>query len=215
MTPASISPKTFRLFCGGSGIAGVILLVISFNLNPGPPANATLDQIIVFGNQYYRSILWGGWLQAVAPALIILFAFSLVYLSEATKTLAGWMTFFGGVVLMTVSLIEITFYFSALFPSPTAGILISLNLIHAAQHLYFIVAAPALFIPLGIVLMRSAVLPRIFAWLACLMGVLFFTIGILFLTDLVLPLWVTAIAGVQAIWWLAAAIALIARSPVQ
>ena len=207
-----ITSKRFCILSGCSGILGVVLLIISFNINPGPQPNATLNQLIEFGNQYYSSILWGAWLQAVAPVLIVLFAFSLVKLAGAMNTLAGWMTMFGAVVLMIVSLIEITFYITAVFLSPKEGILISLNLIHAVQHLYFIVAAPTLFISLGVVLWRSQVLPRIFSCFALFIGISFALLGMIFLLQLVLPLWVTAIAGIQAIWWLAASISLIVRS---
>src|SRR5476649_2369172 len=152
-----ITSKRFCVLSGCSGILGVVLLIISFNINPGPQPNSTLSQLIEFGNQYYAAILWGAWLQAVAPVLIVLFAFSLVKLAGATNTLAGWMTMFGAVVLMIVSLIEITFYIAAVFISPKIGILITLNTIHAVQHLYFIVAAPTLFISLGVVLWGSNV----------------------------------------------------------
>ena len=63
------------------------------------------------------------------------------------------MTFFGATILMTVSLIEITFYISALHADPAVMPYISLVLISAVQHLYFIIAAPSLFFPLGIVLL--------------------------------------------------------------
>jgi hypothetical protein len=72
--------------------------------------------------------------------------------SSIPQRLAGWMTFFGATVLMAVSLIEITFYISALSPDPALMPSISLRLISAVQHLYFIVAAPTLFLPLGIIL---------------------------------------------------------------
>jgi hypothetical protein len=206
-----IPSKRFCISSGCSGILGVVLLIISFNINPGPQPNATLNQLIEFGNRYYSAILWGAWLQAVAVVFIVLFAFSLVKLAGATNTLAGWMTMFGAMVLMIVSLIEITFYVAAVFISPKIGILITLNNIHAVQHLYFIAAAPTLFISLGVVLYGSDVLHPIFAWLAFFIGISFGIIGMIFLLELVLPLWVTAIAGVQAIWWLAAAITLIVR----
>jgi len=212
MKGRSVSPKSFCILAGISGISGVIMLIISFNINAGPPAGATASQLIAFGRQNYSSILWGAWLQAVAPVFIILFAFALVHLSDAEKTLAGWMTFFGAVSLMVVSLIEITFYIAVMFKSPADGTFISLNIIHAVQHLYFIVAAPTLFISLGIVLLNSFVLSRVFGYLAILMGLAFATLGVEFLLTLVLPMWVTAFAGVQAIWWLAAAISLIKRS---
>ena len=88
----------------------------------------------------------------------------------------------------------------------------SLKVISAVQHLYFIVAAPALFLPLGIVLITSRILPRFFGYLALLLATTFAVLGVAFLLTLMLPTAVTAFAGVQALWWLAAAVALIARS---
>lgn len=211
MKNTALSPRSFCILSGISGIAGVLMLAISFNINPGPPPNATIDQLLAFGIRYYNSILWGAWLQAVGPVFIIVFAFALVQLAAAAKKLSGWMTFFGAATLMTVSLIEITFYITVMFGKPV-GILTGMNTIYAVQHLYFIVAAPAFFIPLGIVLINSEILPRLFGYLAVFIGIGFAILGMLFLTVLVLPLWVTASAGVQAIWWLAAAISLMVRA---
>ncbi len=112
---------------GISGIIGVILLVVSFNINPGPPQDASYEQLLSFGHQYYASILWGAWLQTIGPFLIILFAFSLVFISGAAQTLAGWMVFFGAGILMTISLIEITFYIAVLFKDPPQGSLIRIE----------------------------------------------------------------------------------------
>jgi hypothetical protein len=206
------STQSFCILSGLSGIAGVILILVSFNINPGPPAGATSTELVKFGQQYYASVLWGAWLQAVGPVLIILFAFSLVHLAGAAHRLAGWMTFFGATILMTVSLIEITFYISALHTDPAMLPAISLALISAVQHLYFIVAAPTLFLPLGIVLLSSPILPRLFGYLALVLAIAFATLGVAFLLNLTLPAGVTAFAGVQAIWWLAAALTLVVRS---
>lgn len=206
-----ISTRTFCILSGLSGIAGVALISVSFIINPGPPPGATSTELIKFGQRYYASILWGAWLQAVGPVLIVLFAFSLVLLAGATQRLSGWMTFFGSATLMMVSLIEITFYISALHDDPPMMPFISLKVISAVQHLYFIVAAPALFLPLGIVLASSLILPRLFAYLALALASAFAMLGVIFLLTLTLPAGVTAFAGVQALWWLAAAVTLIAR----
>jgi hypothetical protein len=197
---------------GICAIVGVLMLVVSFNINPGPPPGASYEQLISFGQQYYASILWGAWLQTLGPFLIILFAFSLVFMSGASQTLAGWMVFFGASILMTVSLIEITFYIAVLFKNPPLGNLIGLNIIYAVQHLYFMIGAPALFIPLGMVLQKSGVLPKWFSWAAILIGVLFGLLGAVFLLRLVLPIWVTAIAGIQVLWWLGSSCVIIFRS---
>jgi hypothetical protein len=207
-----ISKRSFCILSGSSGVSGVVLLIVSFTINSGPPPGATSAELVAFGRQNYANILWGAWLQAVGPVLIVLFAFALVHLAGAAHRLAGWMTFFGATILMTVSLIEITLYISALSPDPAIMPLVSLRLISAVQHLYFIVAAPTLFLPLGIVLVGSPLLPRLFGYLALLLAAGFAALGIIFLLDLTLPGAVTAFAGVQAFWWLAAAIALIVRS---
>lgn len=205
-------PRSYCLIGGVAGIIGVILLGLSFAINAGPPENANSAELLKFGQQNYTHILWGAWMQAVGPVLIILFALCLVHLAGATHRLVGWMTLFGATVLMTVSLIEITFYMSALHADPEVMPFISLKLISAVQHLYFLVAAPALFLPLGMVLLSSSVLPRLFGYLALLLAITFAVLGITFQFTLVLPAAVTAFAGVQALWWLAAAVALISRS---
>ena len=113
---------------------------------------------------------------------------------------------------MNVSLIEITFYISALHADPAMMPYISLVLISAVQHLYFIVAAPSLFFPLGIVLLRSAVLPQLFGYLALALAAIFAALGVAYMLQLKLPAFVLGFAGVQALWWLTAAITLIVRS---
>lgn len=207
----SISQRAFRILSGLSGMAGVVMIIVSFAINTGPPPNASSSDLLKFGEENYAAILWGAWLQAVGPVLIVLFAFSLVFLAGATQRLSGWMVLFGATALMTVSLIEITFYISALHRDPAVMPNISLALISAVQHLYFIVAAPALFFPLGIVLLGSSILPRPFAHLALALAIAFAALGLAFMLTLTLPSWVTGFASVQGLWWLAAAVTLVAQ----
>jgi hypothetical protein len=204
-----------RLFCvlsALSGILGVLMLIISFNINPGPPPGASLEQLRLFGAEYFSSILWGAWLQTLGPFFIVLFALALVSLAGASHRLSGLMTLFGASLLMTVSILEVSFFIAVLFKDPPLNSLIGMNTIYAVQHLYFIIAAPGFFIPLGFVILGSTVLPRLFGFLAILLGLAFGVLGILYLMDLVLPLLVTAFAGIQVLWWLSAAVALIIRS---
>src|SRR5215510_7706562 len=88
---------------GLSGICGVLLLVSSFVINSGPPPGANPADLANFAQQNYARVMWGAWMQAVGPVLIVVFAFALVHLAGATQQLAGWMTFFGATILMTVS----------------------------------------------------------------------------------------------------------------
>jgi hypothetical protein len=206
-----MSTRLFRILSAVSGIVGVILINLSFSY-PGPPLNPTSAQMADFASQHLTSTLSGAWLQAIGSLLILLFAFAIVCQAGATARLAGWMTFFGGNILMMVSLIEIVFYFGLLYTNPVTTGLVSFNLIHAVQHLYFIIAGPVLFIPLGLVILGSQVLPRIFGYLSIAVGAAFAILGIVFLDNLVLPVLVQAFASVQALWWLAAAITMIVQA---
>ncbi len=200
--------RQLSAFCG---IVGVLMIIVSFSINAGPPAGATAAQLAAYGTQNAAGILWGAWLQTVGPVLIVVFAYALVVLAGASNRLAGWLTFFGGIVLVVVSLMEVTIYISALMPEPADMATISIALGHAIQHLYFVIAAPSLFLPLGYVLYTSTVLPRVLAVLVLIIGAIFAVLGITTMLTLILPPLVTAFAAVQALWWLAAAITLIAQ----
>ena len=204
--------RTAAVWAAVSGLAGTCLLGISFAINPGPPAGASGAQLTAFGQLHHDAILWGAWLQAVGPALIVVFALAVVVLAEATARLAGWMTLFGAATLMTVSLVEITGYIGALHTRPATMAEISYALIDSVQHLWFI-AAPALFLPLGLVILGSAVLPRILGYLALVLAAGYALAGILTLSDLTVPAAVQVSAGViPALWWLAAAGTLLTRA---
>ena len=212
MSPSVVTRRLFCILSALTGILGVLLIVVSFSINAGPPPGTPAAELTKFAEQSYKSVLWGAWLQAVGPVFIILFAFALVHLCDAGRHLAGWMTFFGATVLMTVSLMEVTFYIVALFPSPPWINEVGLRLISSVQHLYFIIAAPALFLPLGIVLVGSRVMPRPLGYLALALGGIFALVGMASLLTLALPASVTSLGSIQALWWLAAAFSLLFRS---
>ncbi len=206
-----MSIRLFRTLTALCGILGVIMLIPSFLINPGPPSNPTVAQLIAFGNQFHNSILIGAWLQAVSPFLIILFAIAIVHLAGATTRLMGWMTLFGGSILVMTSLIEVTFYLSAVNGNPATTALISLDLISAVQHVFSMVSAPALFLPLGIVILSSRVLPHMFGYLAFVLAGIFAILGIVGLFSPIQSV-VNILASIQGLWWLTAAITLLVRS---
>jgi hypothetical protein len=120
------------------------------------------------------------------------------------------MTQAGAVILVMVSLIEVTFYLSAVNGIQAMTPLISMDMIHAVQHLFSMVAAPVVFLPLSAVILSSRVLPRGFGYAGLAIGGLFAVMGILVLFY---P-WqymVDDLAFGQALWWLAAAITLLFR----
>ena len=87
--------RTAAIWAAVSGVVGTCLLGISFAINTGPPAGASGAQLTAFGQQHHDAILWGSWLQAVGPVLIVVFTLAIVFLAGATTRLAGWMTLFG------------------------------------------------------------------------------------------------------------------------
>lgn len=77
---------------------------------------------------------------------------------------------------------------------------------------YWLMLAPVLFLPLGIVLLSPQVLRGIFGYVVLPLAVVFAALGAIFLFTLALPDAVTVLAEVQPTWLLAAAIAVVARN---
>ncbi|MCL6525142.1 MAG: hypothetical protein K6T34_10865 [Thermoflavifilum sp.] len=210
-----IPQTSIRMFCIVSaiiGILGVLMIGNSFWINTGLPLHATNEQYILFAKENDKEVLKGAWLQAVGTFLIIFFAIAIVHLAKLQDSFSAWMTLLGAAILMMVSLTEVVCYIMALFTVPETMGSIGNNIGHAVQHLYFIVAAPSLFLPLAFVILFSKILPKIFGYLAIVIGLAFFGVGIFSLYRLILTSLDTSLAAIQALWWLAAALALMIRS---
>ena len=193
------------------GMLGPVTLVSSFVINPAPPATATIEQLRSFAIQHQTTIVLGGWLQGIGSLLIVLFSLGIVHFAGATHRLAGWATLLAGATILVVSLVEVTFYLAAARAAIAGDIttgLVSNALIKAVQHVFLI--APALLIPLGVVLVDSSLLPRILGYLALLLGVTLQVLGLVGLFNLLQPV-IDDLLIVQALWFVAAAIALIVR----
>jgi cytochrome c biogenesis factor len=80
---------------------------------------------------------------------------------------------------------------------------------------YWLVFAPALFLPWGIVLLSSLARRGIFGYLVLLLAVLFAVLGVTLLLTLTLPDSVTVLAVVLATWLFAAAITVLCRNTKQ
>jgi len=77
---------------------------------------------------------------------------------------------------------------------------------------YWLTFAPALFLPLGTVLLSWQVLRGTYRNLVLLSAVVFAALGVKLLLTLTLRDAVTVLAGVLGIWWLAAALMFVARN---
>ena len=110
-----------------------------------------------------------------------------------------------------VSLVEVAFYLSAVQAAEAGDVtsgMVSNGLIKAVQHVFLI--APALLLPLGVVLVGAAILPRAFAIVALAIGVMLQLLGLAGLF-VALQRVIDGLLIVQALWFIAAGCALIAR----
>ena len=77
---------------------------------------------------------------------------------------------------------------------------------------YWLMLAPVLFLPLGIVFLSSQVRRGLFGYVVLPLAFVSAALGAIFLSTLTLPDALTVVAGVQAIWLLAAAIKFLSRN---
>jgi hypothetical protein len=193
---------------------GPVTLVGSFFINPAPPADASVADLAEFAHRHQNTIVLGAWLQGMGSLLIVIFALALVHLAGAMHWFSGWLTLLAGATILMVSLVEVTFYLGAVQGAASgdeASGLASDNLRKAVQHVFLV--APALLLPLGVVLAASRLLPAAFAFSALALGAALQVLGLLGLFLALQPV-IDVVLIVQALWFVAAAIALI-RAPVQ
>jgi hypothetical protein len=193
------------------GVVGTVTLIGSFFLNPSPPATLTTAQLVDWAVQHHTTIVLGSWLQGIGSLLSVLFVLALVHLAGATHRFAGWATLLAGAAILLVSLVEVTFYLSAAEAAVTGDVVtgtISNALIKAVQHVFLI--APALLLPLGVVLLGSRLLPRALAYLALALGAILQALGLVGLFGVLQPV-IDVLLIVQGLWFLAAAVALLVR----
>jgi len=131
-------------------IVGAITLISSFIINPAPPSDMSVGQLRDFALEHHTTIVLGAWLQGMGSLLLVLFAIALVHLAGAARTIAGWITLLSSATILMVSLVEVTFYLTAVQAAASNDVttgLVADALIKAVQHVFLI--APALLLPLG------------------------------------------------------------------
>jgi hypothetical protein len=205
--------KDARIVAGLCGILGAVALVSSFVMNPALPADFSLAQLRDFAIQHHSGIVLGSWLQGIGSLLLVLFAIALVHLATATNSYAGWIRMLAGTIILMVSLVEITFYLGAVQAAEAGDLTngtVSNALIKAVQHVFLI--APALLLPPGAVLLGSQVLPRVFAYLALAIGTTLQIFGLVGLFGILQPI-IDNVLIVQALWFVAAGVALMICEP--
>ena len=181
-----MSTRTFRILLAIIGFVGIVALSASFAINPGPPAGANISEIMTWGAQHERLVEAGAWLQIVGSFLQLVLILGILYTTETIHRFVGMITATAVVLIMGVSLVESSFYLSAIaagMSGDATTLNVSLNLIKAIQHAYSIIPAPALDAGLGIVILSAplvaGVVGRILGYLGILFGVVLLVLGFL------------------------------------
>ena len=203
-----------------AGICGHLALGVYYSgvLVPQQKFAGNLPTLELMQNirQNQTVILLDGYLQGVGTFLSVIFFAGLVYLSGAGRRLSGWISLIILSVMLTISLVDVTFTV-VVVTSALAGHVETMRLAidfitgstEGFDYTFLFVPAPSLIICLAVILFTSRLLPRIFSYLAIAIGLAFIAIGIisLFKTLAGPPgLAFEIVQLVQVLWVLSAAI---------
>ena len=225
-TPAASGPTVsagWRWLAGAAGFAGAAALGLSFGMLPSPPAlTAPLAALTRYGAAHQHLLMGTAWLEGTGTALYVIFVLALVHLAGARAGLAGRITTLASAVVLAVSLVyDITLIAfaqsAALGGRQTTTVLVAYGLFGATEHVFLLV--PPLFLPLGLILLRTAILPRPFALLAVTFGVIAPILGLAGLFTVTannngpVGAAINALVAAEALWIIAASLTLPLRKP--
>lgn len=141
--------------------------------------------------------------------LCVVFALVLVSAARASGTPAGLLLVVGSAVLAAVGLAEMSCYVISTSGHP-GSVRLAADLIPGVQHGYSMVAAPAIFLSLGAVILGSRVVPPQLGILALAFGAVFVVAGLIGVLASIQP-FVDVLAAFQGSWWLSAGVVVLRR----
>jgi hypothetical protein len=224
--PAASGPAVsarWRWLAGAAGFAGAAALGLSFGVLPSPPAlSAPLAALTRYGAAHQHILMGAAWLEGTGTALYVIFVLALVHLAGARAGLAGRVTALASAVVLAVSLLyDVTLIAiaqsAALGGRQTTTALVAYGLFAATEHVFLLV--PPLFLPLGLILLRTAILPRVFALLAVTFGVIAPVLGLAGLFTVTannngaVGAAINILVAAEALWIIAASLTLPLRKP--
>jgi hypothetical protein len=208
----------WRWLAGASGLAGAAALGLSFGVLPSPPAlNAPLAALVRYGAAHQHLLMATAWLEGTGTTLYVIFVLALVHLAGSRAGLAGRVTALASAVVLAVSLVyDITLIAiaqsAALGGRQTTTALVAYGLFAATEHVFLL--TPPLFLPLGLILLRTAILPRPFALLAMAFGIIAPILGLAGLFTVTannngpVGAAINALVAAEALWIIAASLTL-------
>jgi hypothetical protein len=213
----------WRWLAGAAGFAGAAALGLSFGVLPAAPALAApLAALATYGAAHQHLLMAAAWLEGTGTALYVIFVLALVHLAGVRAGLAGRVTTLTSAVVLTVSLVyDVTLIAiaqsAALGGHQTTTALVAYGLFAATEHVFLL--APPLFLPLGLILLRTAILPRLFALLAVTFGIIAPFLGLAGLFTVTannngpVGTAINALVAAEALWIVAASLTLPLRRP--
>ncbi|WP_369045871.1 hypothetical protein [Sinomonas sp. P10A9] len=177
-------------------------------------ARPVTSEVLAVGAQYDQLVEFGTWLQATGATLCVVFFIGLLFISASNGTLAAYTVLLGSAVLVALVLMEGVFTLTWVSAS-TAGVPESAragyDLMSRFIQVFPLVPAPAVYLPLGVILLRSRVLPTWLGWAALALGAAFLLVGLLEVFIPFAQAFAAGLAGLQDLWILTTAIILIER----
>jgi hypothetical protein len=216
-------PPRWTLLAATAGFAGAVALGASFGLLPHPPPpTATVAELTRYAASHPHVMLAAAWLEGTGTLLQVTFVLALARLSGAGAGLLGKITTVACATVLGISLVYdvmlIAIAQSATLGGPqTTTPVVACRLFAAVEHLFLTV--PPLLLPLGLILLRTPLLPRPFALLAVVLGALGPVLGLAGLFTVTTnnngPTGsaINALLAVQGLWIAASSVTLLIDSP--
>ena len=221
-TPPTV-PLWWALLASAAGLAGAAALGSSFGLLPSPPPlTAPTAALTRYAAGHHHAMLAAAWLAGTGTLLQVIFVLALVHLAGARAALAGRIATVACAAVLGVSLVYDVMLISIAQSAALGGrqattALVAYGLFAAVEHVFLV--APPLLLPLGLILLRAPVLPRVFAWLAVILGAAVPVLGLAGLFTVTANnngpagTAINALVAAQGLWIIAAAITLPLRRP--
>ena len=207
------------LVAGLAGVLGFVITIIGGTIAgefdiPEPTASpATVAE-------YYRTLdfdqmYWGISVEMLGYLLLVVFSVKLAHVLGAAERGSGW----GGLLVLAGAVMIWAVGFASYAPLLVGGYrathgglsdegYLLLNDMQAAFYPIWLFMAGLFILPAGIIMLRTALFPHWLGWAGVALGPALFLVGVLAPTSLRLA---DLVAGLWAVWILAAAIVMLAR----
>jgi Domain of unknown function (DUF4386) len=203
-----VTPK----LVAAAGFASAVALVGHFVV-AGPPASFTTQKVLVDYALRHDAVVTGAWLDGIGSILLVLTVVGVAQLAGAAGSLAGRVLLVAGAAVAAQSLLTDTLLIAATQIAAAGSEAQAATLVqvaHAADYVFPI--ANAFWAPaLGLIVLRTRVLPAIFGYVAVAFGLVELFGGTAALYSESVNAVINPLFLVMVVWNVAAGIVLLVR----